>query len=172
MPLLKLFLWILLLAFAHFVFLICDILQMFLSPTICVCVAVWYYMVNLWLKHHALCKWQPLVAVVSILSPKLIHLLMVFFFLVRGYVTGSTDTSLWTVYKKGVRNYCGNVLTDGATCYYCHFHLLCNFWFLWFFNECITGMVKNEKLPENILTPTTKAADHDVPVTPDEVFIY
>lgn len=124
MPLLKLFLWILLLAFAHFVFLICDILQMFLSPTICVCVAVWYYMVSLWLEHHALCKWQTLVAVVSILSPKLIHLLMVFFFLVRGYVTGSTDTSLWTVYKKGVRNYCGNVLPDGATCYYCHFHLL------------------------------------------------
>jgi phosphoribosylaminoimidazole-succinocarboxamide synthase len=28
-------------------------------------------------------------------------------------VTGSTDTSLWTVYKNGVRNYCGNVLPDG-----------------------------------------------------------
>lgn len=33
----------------------------------------------------------------------------------------------------------------------------------------MTGLVKNEKLPANILTPTTKAADHDVPVTPDEV---
>ncbi|XP_071923807.1 phosphoribosylaminoimidazole-succinocarboxamide synthase, chloroplastic-like isoform X3 [Coffea arabica] len=33
-------------------------------------------------------------------------------FVVRGYVTGSTDTSLWTVYKKVVRNYCGNVLPD------------------------------------------------------------
>lgn len=33
------------------------------------------------------------------------------------------------------------------------------------------GMVKNQKLPVNILTPTTKAADHDVPVTPDEVFL-
>ena len=31
-------------------------------------------------------------------------------------------------------------------------------------------MVKSQKLPENILTPTTKAADHDVPVTPDEVW--
>lgn len=30
-------------------------------------------------------------------------------------------------------------------------------------------MVKNQKLSANILTPTTKAADHDVPVTPDEV---
>lgn len=31
------------------------------------------------------------------------------------------------------------------------------------------GMVKNQKLSANILTPTTKAVDHDVPVTPDEV---
>ncbi|KAA8528330.1 hypothetical protein F0562_035685 [Nyssa sinensis] len=64
-------------------------------------------------------------------------------FVVRGYVTGSTDTSLWTVYKNGVRNYCGNVLPD--------------------------GLVKNQKLTANILTPTTKAADHDIPVTPDEI---
>ncbi|KAF5444800.1 hypothetical protein F2P56_033900 [Juglans regia] len=64
-------------------------------------------------------------------------------FVVRSYVTGSTDTSLWTVYNKGVRKYCGNVLPD--------------------------GLVKNQKLPANILTPTTKAADHDVPVTPDEI---
>ncbi|KAK4440372.1 Phosphoribosylaminoimidazole-succinocarboxamide synthase, chloroplastic [Sesamum alatum] len=64
-------------------------------------------------------------------------------FVVRGYVTGSTDTSLWTVYKKGIRNYCGNVLPD--------------------------GMVKNQKLPASILTPTTKAADHDVPITPEEI---
>ncbi|KAL2524335.1 Phosphoribosylaminoimidazole-succinocarboxamide synthase [Abeliophyllum distichum] len=64
-------------------------------------------------------------------------------FVVRGYVTGSTDTSLWTVYKNGVRNYCGNALPD--------------------------GLVKNQKLLENILTPTTKAADHDVPVTPHEI---
>lgn len=32
---------------------------------------------------------------------------------VRGFVTGSTDTSLWTVYNKGVRRYCGNDLPDG-----------------------------------------------------------
>ncbi|KAG6672354.1 hypothetical protein I3842_16G053200 [Carya illinoinensis] len=64
-------------------------------------------------------------------------------FVVRSYVTGSTDTSLWTIYNKGVRKYCGNVLPD--------------------------GLVKNQKLPTNILTPTTKAADHDVPVTPDEI---
>ncbi|XP_047047490.1 phosphoribosylaminoimidazole-succinocarboxamide synthase, chloroplastic-like [Lolium rigidum] len=64
-------------------------------------------------------------------------------FVARGFVTGSTDTSLWTVYNNGVRNYCGNVIPD--------------------------GMVKNQKLAANILTPTTKAADHDVPITPDEI---
>ncbi|KAF9597213.1 hypothetical protein IFM89_016354 [Coptis chinensis] len=64
-------------------------------------------------------------------------------FVVRGFVTGSTDTSLWTVYNKGVRNYCGNALPE--------------------------GLVKNQKLPANILTPTTKAADHDIPVTPEEI---
>ncbi|MBA0595673.1 hypothetical protein Gorai_012532, partial [Gossypium raimondii] len=62
---------------------------------------------------------------------------------IRGFVTGSTETSLWTVYKNGVRNYCGNVLPN--------------------------GLVKNQKLTANILTPTTKAEDHDVPVTPDEI---
>lgn len=64
-------------------------------------------------------------------------------FVVRGYVTGSTSTSLWTVYSKGVRNYCGNLLPD--------------------------GFVKNQRLDENILTPTTKAADHDVPVSGEEI---
>jgi hypothetical protein len=34
---------------------------------------------------------------------------------VRGYITGSTSTSLWTVYNKGVRNYCGNDLPDGKS---------------------------------------------------------
>ena len=32
---------------------------------------------------------------------------------VRGYMTGSTETSIWTLYKNGCRNYCGNVLAEG-----------------------------------------------------------
>lgn len=39
------------------------------------------------------------------------------FFSVRGFVTGSTSTSLWTVYDKGVRNYCGNDLAEGNAGY-------------------------------------------------------
>ena len=34
-------------------------------------------------------------------------------FVVRGYLTGSTDTSLWTHYKAGKRKYCGNSFPDG-----------------------------------------------------------
>eukprot|EP00250_Pteridium_aquilinum_P003117 c13448_g1_i1 orf=200-1345(+) len=64
-------------------------------------------------------------------------------FVVRGYVTGSTSTSLWTVYDKGLRNYCGNSLPD--------------------------GLVKNQKLNANILTPTTKAIDHDLPISGEEI---
>lgn len=64
-------------------------------------------------------------------------------FVVRGYLTGSTDTSVWTQYKNGVRNYCGNVLSE--------------------------GMKKNEKFAEPIVTPTTKSETHDRPITPKEI---
>ena len=57
--------------------------------------------------------------------------------IVRGYITGSTSTSAWTNYANGVRNLCGNTLPE--------------------------GLVKNQRLPEPIITPSTKAAhgEHD-----------
>jgi phosphoribosylaminoimidazole-succinocarboxamide synthase len=64
-------------------------------------------------------------------------------FVVRGYMTGSTDTSIWTQYQKGVRNYCGHALPE--------------------------GMKKNERLAKNIVTPTTKETTHDRPVTAEEI---
>ena len=64
-------------------------------------------------------------------------------FVVRGYITGTTSTSLWTVYQGGQRQYCGIDLPD--------------------------GLIKNQKLPTNILTPTTKEEDHDRPISPDEI---
>ncbi|MYB83279.1 MAG: phosphoribosylaminoimidazolesuccinocarboxamide synthase, partial [Chloroflexi bacterium] len=64
-------------------------------------------------------------------------------FVVRGYITGTTNTSLWTVYQSGRRRYCGIDLPDGLT--------------------------KNQKLPTNYLTPTTKDEDHDRPISPDEI---
>lgn len=64
-------------------------------------------------------------------------------FVVRGYITGTTDTSLWTQYSRGVRNYCGIPLPE--------------------------GMKKNERLKANIITPTTKEAVHDRPISPKEI---
>ena len=32
---------------------------------------------------------------------------------IRGYITGSTQTSLWTHYKNGSRCYCGIKLPEG-----------------------------------------------------------
>jgi formyltetrahydrofolate-dependent phosphoribosylglycinamide formyltransferase/phosphoribosylaminoimidazole-succinocarboxamide synthase len=61
---------------------------------------------------------------------------------VRGYITGSTSTSLWTHYNKGVRNYCGNNLPE--------------------------GLVKNQKLENYLITPTTKDIE-DKPISPQEI---
>ncbi|EIE20476.1 hypothetical protein COCSUDRAFT_37771 [Coccomyxa subellipsoidea C-169] len=66
-------------------------------------------------------------------------------FVVRGFLTGSTDTSLWTHYKAGEREYCGNTFPD--------------------------GLKKNDRLAVNVVTPTTKAADHDVPISPAEIVV-
>jgi phosphoribosylaminoimidazole-succinocarboxamide synthase len=64
-------------------------------------------------------------------------------FVVRGYLTGSTDTSAWTLYSKGERNICGNTLPD--------------------------GMVKNQKFAKPILTPTTKAETHDESISAEQI---
>ncbi len=64
-------------------------------------------------------------------------------FVVRGYITGSTNTSLWTHYQAGERLYCGNILPD--------------------------GLVKNQKLPVPLLTPTTKETEHDRPISPQAI---
>ena len=52
-------------------------------------------------------------------------------FVVRGYLTGVTGTSIWTAYSRGDRVYCGHSLPE--------------------------GLRKHERLPKPLLTPTTKA---------------
>ena len=64
-------------------------------------------------------------------------------FVVRGYITGTTSTALWTQYQKGVRDYCG-----------IHFE---------------EGLRKNERLEVPVLTPTTKDTKHDRPISPQEI---
>lgn len=65
--------------------------------------------------------------------------------IVRGYITGSTTTSAWYNYERGVRDFCGNKLAD--------------------------GMIKNQRLPMPIITPTSKAGhgEHDKNLTPAEI---
>lgn len=63
-------------------------------------------------------------------------------FVVRGYITGVTNTSAWTNYARGVRNLCGNLLPD--------------------------GLRKDQKLAEPIVTPTTKLEKHDRNISRDE----
>ena len=68
---------------------------------------------------------------------------------VRGYLTGVTDTAAWTRYAAGVRDFGGTILPD--------------------------DMRKNQQLPQPIFDPTTKEAAHDRTLSPaqmiDEGFI-
>ena len=62
---------------------------------------------------------------------------------VRRYLTGASDTAIWTYYSRGVREYCGHKLPD--------------------------GMVKNQPFDRAIITPTTKSEVHDELISPEEV---
>lgn len=62
---------------------------------------------------------------------------------VRGYITGVTDTAAWTAYSKGGRNFCGNILPE--------------------------GLKKNQKFNKPIITPTTKSEEHDEKISGDEI---
>ena len=62
---------------------------------------------------------------------------------VRGYLTGVTDTAAWTRYVAGERRFGGIVLPD--------------------------GMRKNARLPQPLFDPTTKEAAHDRTLTPEQM---
>jgi phosphoribosylaminoimidazole-succinocarboxamide synthase len=65
--------------------------------------------------------------------------------IVRDYMTGSTSTSIWPMYREGEREMYGILFPD--------------------------GLAKNEKLPKTIITPTSKAAqgEHDKPISSKEL---
>ena len=62
---------------------------------------------------------------------------------VRGFITGVTDTALWTLYQNGQRDFGSFTLPD--------------------------GMKKNQRLDAPVITPTTKNDVHDEVLLPDEV---
>ncbi len=61
----------------------------------------------------------------------------------RGYLTGVTDTSIWTRYSAGKRDFGDLKLPD--------------------------GMKKNQKLPHPVFDPTTKEDAHDRAITPEQM---
>jgi phosphoribosylaminoimidazole-succinocarboxamide synthase len=61
----------------------------------------------------------------------------------RGYLTGVTDTSIWTRYQKGERRFGDVKLRD--------------------------GMRKNALLPEPVFDPTTKEEGHDRAIAPEQM---
>ena len=64
---------------------------------------------------------------------------------VRDYLTGTTGTSIWPMYRAGRREFYGIRFPD--------------------------GLRENQRLPATIITPTTKAVEgeHDEPVTTDQI---
>lgn len=94
----------------------------------------WFRKVMDILPTHVLAVPDPNVTVVNPL--RMIPLEIV----VRGYLTGSTQTSIWHHYKNGGRNFCGNPLPD--------------------------GMIRNQPLPAPLITPTTKSSAHDESIDP------
>ncbi len=93
--------------------------------------AFWFERTRMVARNHLLAVPDPAVSVVRECRVMPVE------FVVRGYLAGVSDTSIWTAYARGEREYCGHRLPE--------------------------GLRKNDRLPEPILTPTTKAprGQHD-----------
>ena len=100
--------------------------------------AFWFEKTKDIIKNHLISVPDPNVSIVK--SAKLIPIEMV----VRGYITGVTNTSIWGSYKKGERVIYGIEFPE--------------------------GLEKNQKLPKPVITPTTKAEKgHDERLTEKEI---
>ncbi len=93
--------------------------------------AFWFEKTRDIARNHLLEVPDPVVSIVQECRPLPVE------FVYRGYLTGSSPTSIWTAYERGERSYCGHTLPE--------------------------GLGKHEPLPEPLLTPTTKAekGQHD-----------
>ncbi len=99
--------------------------------------AYWFDKTKDIVKNHLIAVPDPNVSIVK--KVKIFPVEVV----VRGYITGSTDTSAWFNYEKGVRDFCGVKLPE--------------------------GLRKNQKFETPIITPTTKAEDHDEKISAAEI---
>jgi len=99
--------------------------------------AFWFEKTKDIVNNHVVAIPDPAVTVAKKVRPLPIESVM------RGYLTGSTATSIWTLYKAGQRNFGNFVLPD--------------------------AMYKNQKLASPVFTPTTKEDEHDRTITPQEI---
>lgn len=101
--------------------------------------AFWFEQTHDIVANHLLDLPDPNVAVVRACTPLPVEVV------VRGYISGVTQTALWYRYSQGERNIYGIDFPD--------------------------GLQKNDPLPTPIITPTTKARDggHDERITSAEV---
>ncbi len=99
--------------------------------------AYWFDQTKNICKNHLIATPDPNVSIVK--KVKIFPVEVV----VRGYITGSTDTSAWFNYEKGIRDFCGIQLPE--------------------------GLKKNQKFETPIITPTTKAEDHDEKISKAEI---
>ncbi|MBN2306976.1 phosphoribosylaminoimidazolesuccinocarboxamide synthase [Candidatus Peregrinibacteria bacterium] len=100
--------------------------------------AFWFDNTQDIVRNHLLTVPDPNVAIVN--KVKIYPVEVV----VRGYITGTTDTSAWINYAAGERNFCGIQLPE--------------------------GLKKNQKFETPIITPTTKPeAGHDEKISREEI---
>jgi phosphoribosylaminoimidazole-succinocarboxamide synthase len=101
--------------------------------------AFWFEKTRSIAPNHLISVPDPCVSIVRECRPLPIE------FVFRGYLTGSTSTSIWVRYEAGDRLYCGHRLPE--------------------------GLHKHQKLPRPLLTPTTKApqGQHDELISKDEI---
>ncbi len=100
--------------------------------------AFWFDVTKKIIPNHMISVPDPNASIVK--NCELVPIEMV----VRGYITGVTDTSIWGSYEKGERVIYGIKFPD--------------------------GLKKNQKLPKPVITPTTKAdVGHDERLTEKEI---
>lgn len=101
--------------------------------------AFWFEHTRDIVPNHLLRVPDPNVSIVKVCKPWPVEVV------VRGYITGVTSTSLWTLYERGERVLYGIRLPD--------------------------GLKKNDALPTPVITPTTKAAHgaHDERLTREDI---
>jgi phosphoribosylaminoimidazole-succinocarboxamide synthase len=101
--------------------------------------AWWFAQTSDIVANHVIATPDPNVTIARVAEPLPVEVV------VRGYITGVTKTSLWTLYEQGERTIYGVTLPE--------------------------GLRKNDALPRPIITPTTKATDgrHDEPLSPKQI---